>query len=157
MEDNFQKKTYEEVAALKDLFLRRLMDDKVKTAAIAQLKESSEALQRQLDEKSISSLVKEILLVCDRIDAQESVDDLTASVKEELLEILARREFCKMPQLVFFEPTCHNAVGTVEETPEHPEKSVVRVVRNGYFFRDRVFRSADVIVSVKKKETGPSE
>ena len=157
MEEDFQKKTYDEVSALKDLFLRRLMDDKIKAAAIVQLKESSESLQRQLDEKAISSLVKEILLVCDRIDAQESIDDLTASVEEELLEILARREFYKMPQPVTFDPTCHNAVGTAEETPEHPEKSIVEVVRNGYFFRDRVFRSADVIVSVKKKETGLSE
>ncbi len=157
MEEDLQKKTYDEVLALKDLFLRRLMDDKIKAAALVQSKENSEALLRQLDEKAIFSLVKEILLVCDRIDAQEFVDDFTASVEEELLEILARREFYKMPQPTIFDPTCHNAVGTAEETPEHPEKSVVKVVKNGFLFRDRVFRFADVIVSSKKKETNPSE
>jgi len=151
MEEEFQKKTYDEVAALKDLFLRRLMDDKIKTAAIVQLKENNEALQRQLDEKAITALVKEILLVCDRIDAQESVDDLTISVKEELLELLSRREFYRMPHSEIFDPTYHNAVGTAEETSEYPEKRIVKVVRNGYFFRDRVFRSADVIVSVRKR------
>lgn len=156
MGEDLQKKTFEEVAALKDLFLRRLMDDKIKGTAIVQLKESNEALQRQLDEKAISSLVKEILLVCDRIDAQESVDDFTASVEEELLEILARREFHRMPQPETFDPACHNAVGTAEETPEYPEKSVVKVVRNGYFFCGRVFRSADVIVAMKK-EAAPAE
>lgn len=52
MEEDIQKKTYEEVAALKDLFLRRLMDDKIKAAAIVRLNENNEALQRQLDERA---------------------------------------------------------------------------------------------------------
>lgn len=157
MEEDIQKKIYEEVAALKDLFLRRLMDDKIKAAAIVQLKDGNDALQKQLDEKAIVSLVKEILLVCDRIDAQETVDGLTNSVEDELLEILARREFYKMPVSEKFDPAYHNAVGTVEETPEMPEKSIVKIVRNGYMFRDRVFRSADVIVSIKSKEAKLAE
>lgn len=157
MDEDLQRKTYEEVAALKDLFLRRLMDDKIKTAAIAQLRESNDALQRQLNEKAVSALVREILLVCDRIDAQETVDDLTASVEEELLEILARREFYRIPQLKEFDPMYHNAVKTVAETPEFPEKSIVKVIRNGYCFRDHVFRYEDVIVSVKEKESENSE
>ena len=157
MEEDYLKKTYDEVAALKDLFLRRLMDDKIKASAIIQLKENNEALQKQLDEKAISSLVKEILLVCDRIAAQESVDDYTASIKEELLEILARREFYRMTVEEQFDPSCHNAVGTEDETPEFPERSVIRVIRDGYFFRDKVFRPADVIVSVKKRGSETTE
>lgn len=157
MEEELQKKTFDEVAALKDLFLRRLMDDKVKAAAIIQLKENNEALQRQLDEKALSSLVKELLLICDRIDAQENVDDLTLSVEEELLEVLARREFYRMPRSKMFDPSCQNAVGSVDESPDHPEKQVVQVVRNGYLFRDKVFRPADVIVSVKKKTSEMTE
>lgn len=46
MSEETINKTYEEVVALKDLFLRRLMDDKVKTAAMAQLKEQNELLQK---------------------------------------------------------------------------------------------------------------
>ena len=111
MEEDIQKKTYEEVAALKDLFLRRLMDDKIKAAAIVRLNENNEALQRQLDERAITSFVKEILLICDRIDAQDTLDDLTCSVEEELLEVLARRDFYKMPPAETFDPACHNAVG----------------------------------------------
>lgn len=157
MEEDLQKKTYEEVAALKDLFLRRLMDDKVKMAALSQLKESNDSLQKQLDQKAISSFVKDILLICDRIDAQEEIDDLTASVEDELLEMLARREFYRMDAPTLFDPAIHNAVGTVEETEEHPEKSVVRVVRSGYYFKDKVFRSADVIVAVKRKQTSEQQ
>lgn len=157
MEENYQAKTYEEVVALKDLFLRRLMDDKIKASAIVQLKENTEILKGQLDEKAISSIVKEILLVCDRIDQQETVDDLTASIEDELLEILERREFYQMPLSNVFDPLCHNAVGTVEETLEFPEKSIVKYVRNGYYYRDRVFRPADVIVSVKRKEEAFTE
>ena len=157
MEEDIQKKTYEEVAALKDLFLRRLMDDKIKAAAIVRLNENNEALQRQLDEKAITSMIKEILLICDRIDAQDALDDLTCSIEEELLEVLARRNFYRMPPAETFDPAYHNAVGAVEETAEHPDKSIVRIVRNGYIFCDKVFRPADVIVAVKRKEVQTSE
>ena len=51
MDDELLKKTYEEVAALKDLFLRRLMDDKVKMAALSQMKEQNDILQKRIDEK----------------------------------------------------------------------------------------------------------
>lgn len=157
MEEDIQKKTYEEVTALKDLFLRRLMDDKIKAAAIVRLNENNEVLQRQLDEKAITSLVKEILLICDRIDAQDTLDALTCSVEEELLEVLARRNFNKMPPAETFDPVCHNAVGAVEESAEYPDKSIVRIVRNGYFFCGKVFRPADVIVAVKRKDVPISE
>lgn len=149
MNEETLNKTYEEVVALKDLFLRRLMDDKVKTAAMAQLKEQNELLQKRLDEKTLTAFVKEILLICDRIESQETVDSLTASVEEEILELLARREIYQMEQTVLFDPRYHNAVGTVPVSDEHPDKSIVRVVRNGYLFRDQVFRPADVVVAVK--------
>ncbi len=149
MSEEMISKTYEEVIQLKDLFLRRLMDDKVKVASIAQLKEQNELLQQRLDEKNLSAFVKELLLICDRIDNQETVDDMTASVEEEILELLARREIYQMERPEIFDPRYHNAVGTADVTDEHPEKSVVKVVRNGYFLRDQVFRPADVIVAVR--------
>lgn len=149
MNEELISKTYEEVAALKDLFLRRLMDDKVKTAAISQLKEENEALQKRLDEKNLSAFIKELLLVCDRIDGQEEVDSLTASVEEELLELLARREIYQMEPSTVFDPKYHNAVGTEPATEAYPDKSIVRMVRNGYLLRDQVFRPADVIVAVR--------
>lgn len=149
MSEEMINKTYEEVIQLKDLFLRRLMDDKVKVATLAQLKEQNELLQQRLDEKNLSVFVKELLLICDRIDSQETVDDLTASVEEEILELLARREIYQMEQPEIFDPRYHNAVATASVTDEYPEKSVVKVVRNGYFLRDQVFRPADVIVAVR--------
>lgn len=149
MDEEILNKTYEEVVNLKDLFLRRLMDDKVKTAAIAKLKEQNELLQERLNERNLSAFIKELLLVCDRIDRQEEMDNFTVSVKEELLELLARREIYQMEQPVVFDPRYHNAVGTVSATEEHPEKTVVRVIRNGYLFRSQIFRPADVIVAVK--------
>lgn len=149
MSEETLNKTYEEVVALKDLFLRRLMDDKVKIAAMAQLKEQNELLQKRLDEKNLSAFVKEIMLICDRIESQESIDSLTASVEEEILELLARREIYQMEQTVLFDPRYHNAVGTVPAGDEYPDKSIVKVVRNGYLLRDQVFRPADVIVAVK--------
>ena len=150
MNEELLNKTYEEVVALKDLFLRRLMDDKVKTAAISQLKEQNEQLQKRLDEKNLSALINELLMVCDRIDGQEGIDNLTASVEEEILEILARREIYQMEHTIAFDPRYHNAVRKVPATEQYPERSIVRVVRNGYFLRDQVFRPADVVVAVQR-------
>ncbi len=148
LNEEILKKTYEEVVALKDLFLRRLMDDKIKMAAISQLKEQNDFLQKRIDEKNLSAFIKELLLVCDRIEGQENVDELTTSVKDEILDLLARREIYQMENLTEFNPKWHNAVATVPATEEFPEKCVVRVVRRGYFFRDQVFRPADVVVAI---------
>ena len=152
MEEERLDRLIGEVTDLKDLFLRRLMDDKVKTAVIAQLKENNAALQKMLDEKAVLNLVKDILIVCDRIDAQPEVDDLTASVEDELLEILARRDFFRMEVEECFDPALHNAVGTVPATDGVQDKTIIKVVRNGYMFRERVIRPADVIVAVKKRD-----
>ena len=152
MSDELLNKTYDEVVALKDLFLRRLMDDKVKMASLAQLKDQNEQLQKQLDDKALYGFIKEILLICDRIDAQTEIDSLTESVEYEILDLLARREIYRMEQSTIFDPRYHNAVGTVVATEEYPEKSVVRVVRNGYLIKDKVFRPEDVVVSVKDSE-----
>lgn len=149
MSEELLNKTYDEIIALKDLFLRRLMDDKVKTLTISQLKEQNELLQKRLDEKNLSTFVKELLMVCDRIDRQREIDDFTVSVEEEILGLLARREFYQMEQPINFDPRYHNAVGIVSATEEYPDKSVVKVVRKGYFFRDQVFRPTDVIVAVQ--------
>ena len=157
MDENLLQKTYEEVAALKDLFLRRLMDDKVKSAAIVQLKEENELLQRKLDLKILSSFIKDLLLVCDRIEAQPELDGMTASVHEELLDLLARREIVPMEQSEMFDPRLHHAVGTELASEEYPDKSVIRTVRNGYLFRDKVFRSADVIVAVQTENPHKAE
>lgn len=152
MEDKeLQEKIYEEIVSLKDLFLRRMLDDKVKTAAIQKLQESNDSLQKQLDQKAIISLVKEIILVCDRIDASAIDDDFTKSVKDELLSILEAREFCRMERSDIFDPSLHNAIKT-EETDKYPEKSIIRYIRDGYYFRNYVFRPADVIVAVKKPD-----
>lgn len=149
MHEELLNNIYEDVAALKDLFLRRLMDDKVKMAAIFQLKEQNEVLQERLNEKQTFTFIKELLMICDRIDGQEEIDDLTLSVKEEILEILARREIYPMERTSTFDPRYHNAVGTAPATTEHAEKSIIKIVRNGYLFRDQVFRAADVIVAIQ--------
>ena len=109
MSDELLNKTYDEVVALKDLFLRRLMDDKVKMASLAQLKDQNEQLQKQLDDKALYGFIKEILLICDRIDAQTEIDSLTESVEYEILDLLARREIYRMEQSTIFDPRYHNA------------------------------------------------
>ena len=147
MSEEILNKTYEEVVALKDLFLRRLMDDKVKMAALVQLKEQNEILQKKMDDKNLVSFVNELLLVCDRVERQETIDDLTESIKSEILDILERRKIYQMEKPEMFNPALHRAVGAVPVSAEVPEDSIVKVVRKGYYFRDQVLRPADVIVA----------
>ena len=104
---------YEEVAALKDLFARRLMDDKVKNAAIEKLSASNAALVKAVEESQVTGLVKELILLCDRIYSQPITDEFAYSVLDELLEIMSRRGIEQIRQLDTFAPRIHNAVSVV--------------------------------------------
>jgi molecular chaperone GrpE len=52
-----------------------------------------------------------------------------------------------------FDPHVHEAVGR-EETDEHPEGTVVRVLQKGYLFKDRLLRPSMVSVSLRTGPTG---
>ena len=141
---------YEEVAALKDLFARRLMDDKVKNAAIEKLSASNAALVKAVEESQVTGLVKELILLCDRIYSQPITDEFAYSVLDELLEIMSRRGIEQIRQLDTFDPRIHNAVSVVPATEECPARAIHQVVRQGYVSGQKVIRPADVIVAVEQ-------
>ena len=58
------------VSELRDLFVRRLMDDKVKNNAIEKLSTANKDLTKALEEKQVDSVAKELILLCDRIYQQ---------------------------------------------------------------------------------------
>jgi molecular chaperone GrpE len=47
-----------------------------------------------------------------------------------------------------FDPRFHDALSR-EETSEHPDNTVIREVRRGYLYKDRLLRPAQVIVAVR--------
>ena len=135
------------VAELRDLFVRRLMDDKVKNNAIEKLSVANKDLIKMMEEKQVDSLAKELILLCDRIYQQPREDDFAWSVLDETLEILARRGIEQVAQLYTFDPHIHNAVSVVPATEEKPAGTIVEVLRHGYGRAQRLLRPADVIVA----------
>lgn len=141
---------FQEVQLLRDLFARRLMDDKVKNATLEKLSQSNTALIKTVEDHQVVGFVKELILICDRIYNQAEGDAFAHSVLDELLEVMARRGIEQIEQLDVFDPRIHNSVSTVAASEEHPVNSIASVVRHGYIREGKVIRPADVVVAVAK-------
>lgn len=138
---------YSEVSALKDLFLRRLVDDKIKAAALDKLSQANDNLNQALNEKHFITLAKELFLICDRIEAKEECSPFEHSIRDEIIEVLERRGISVIAYEPQFNPIIHNAVKGIPSTEEHPANSIVAVIRNGYHFGETIVRPVDVIVA----------
>lgn len=136
-----------DVTALKDLFLRRLIDDKVKTAAIEKLSASNQELISCIDKMHFESIIKELFYICDRIDSKQDITDFEASIRDELHEIFLRRGIKLIPSQSMFDPAVHNAVKAIPSNDQYPPNTIVKIVRNGYMIDNHVLRPVDVIVS----------
>ena len=135
------------VAELRDLFVRRLMDDKVKNNAIEKLSIANHDLIKTMEEKQVDSIARELILLCDRIYQQPHEDDFAWSVLDEILEIMARRGIEQIAQLDFFDPHIHNTVSVVPASEDVPAGSITQVLRHGYQRECRLLRAADVVVA----------
>jgi len=147
-------KISEEVSQLRDLFVRRLSEDKAKAQIYDALVEQNAILNKQLEEKRLESLFKELLLICDRIETSEEQTDFLNSIYEEILEVFARREIFQIEVSRTFNPQYHKAVGTVPATEEQPHGKVVNIRRSGYCIKDRILRPAEVIVAANPRTEG---
>jgi len=137
----------QEISQLRDLFQRRLMDDKQRNRLYDAVLEQNAALNKQLENRALDSFAKEILLICDRIEAYGSDSDFVNSILDELLEVLARRGVEPITELSEFNPQWHHAVGVVaDDTLEN--NSIAAVKRNGYRIADRLLRVAEVVVAL---------
>ena len=125
-----------EVEELKDLFYRRLMNDKQKNELIGNLSDMASFAV-------IEPFLHDIFILIDRINAKE--DEFSQSVIAELLEIINRRGVSQIDVPKEFNPSVHRVV-QVEEKQECESLYIKEVVRNGYQFNDKVIRPADVIV-----------
>lgn len=126
----------EDIAYLKDLFVRRLLDDKQKNAAI----------QKLIDGVSftfVEPFLHDIILLLDRLE--KSDDDFVMSVAEELYDIINRRGVEKIPETSHFDPALHKAVKVVV-APDASANYIVGVIRKGYLFSGKVLRPTEVIV-----------
>ena len=133
----------QELNELKDLFVRRLMNDKQKAGLLQTVTDAAQYA-------FIEPFLNDIILLLDRLCRTEG--ELSESVIGELLEILGRRgvELIEVPAV--FDPVTCRALKS-EESETLAPKTVVEVLRNGYTFNGKVLRPADVVVSTAKKQT----
>lgn len=143
-----------EVASLRDLLQRRLLEDRAKGRLYDELHEQVEFARRELGRIYLRPLYAELLLVIDRL-RQMDEEPQTASALEELEEVLRRRDVRRAPEPEWFDPAHHEAVQT-EHSESTPSGAVVSVLRNGYLMGDEVLRPALVVVSSGPGRSMPS-
>jgi len=142
----------QEIAQLRDLFVRRLADDKVRARSVELLSDQINVVNRLLEERFLETLFRELLLVCDRIEATKEKSAFLWSIYDEILEVFARRDVVQIDELASFNPQIHKAIGTVPVSEDQLPNSIFSIVRNGYMLRDRILRPAEVIVAVVQSE-----
>lgn len=134
------------VQGLRDLFARRLLEDKAKNGAFNELYDQLKFAREGLVRTTVTPLVSELVLVIDRIDQSGASDAMIASVREELLEILARRSVT--PIVIAddtFDASLHEAVAMVDT--DGPAGRIVSVERTGYRYGAQLLRPAQVKIS----------
>jgi len=139
----------EEVAQLRDLFQRRLIEDKSKNALIETVQEQARSVTDALRYRQLETLIKEVLLAVDRLQTEPPSPELVESVTEELLEVFFRRDLVEVDDSAEFDARVHQIVDTVGASEEFPANSIVAVARKGYLLGDRLLRPTQVTVAVQ--------
>ena len=148
--------------------LERLATEAREMRSLAQRKQAEfENYRRRIERERAETLkyaaadvIKEILPVLDNLDrAMEAAKSAPSEGQGQLregVEIICKQFRDTLNKLgltevdaedVPFDPHVHEAVGR-EETDEHPEGTVVRVLQKGYLFKDRLLRPSMVSVSL---------
>jgi len=144
----------EEISQLRTLFEQRLKYDKAKEDAFNHLYEAFAELKREVALEKYRAVFLDLVLLYDRMEVieqglmhSEEAGDALKSLKSELVEVLNRHEVyqvdCKSNK---FDPQWQDAVRV--EKVDYSENSgrVVRVLRRGFRYRERLLRPEEVVV-----------
>lgn len=146
----------EKLDYLKDLFERRLVEDRAKNRAFEELYQQVEFAQKGLTEQFLLPIVSELLLICDRVERDATTADrLARSASAELIEVLARRGLSEIDEAATFDPGCHRAVEAIDTDDATLNGEICSFVRTGYRLGDRLVRPAEV--TVYRHSIGPRE
>jgi len=138
-----------EVAGLRDLFTRRLLDDKARNALYQASQDQSKAITDILTQRAFADLFKEMLLALDALQRDDLTLEVAHGVAEEILESFRRRGVVEIVASGAIDLATQELVGTCAADLNHPVGNVAAVVRRGYILADRVLRPAQVIVAVE--------
>jgi molecular chaperone GrpE len=140
-----------EVSQLRDLFLRRLLEDRAKQQLYDRLYAELDFARSDLTRQFVAPLCREVLLVIDRIEAArtDGADPKAVldSVLDELTEMMARRGVSPLTSVGSpFDPQVHEAVDRVAVDHADEDGRIVRERRRGYRMDTVLLRPAQVIV-----------
>lgn len=147
-----------EVAQLRDLFHRRLLNDRAKAQALDLLQEQTDFVRTGFTRRAVAPLVSDLLTLHDRVASQD--DAMAQSVAAELEGIFVRYGVRKITegvsgQTVMFDASVHNCVLS-RPTHEVPANSVLSIVRPGYEIDGILIRPTDVVVATHPAEQSQS-
>jgi len=141
-----------ELAKIQNILERRLSHDRVKDEAFERLYQDLDHVKRNRALEELRPLFIDLILFYDRIqtvdiDSGTSINEILCSLKEELEEILLRREIepIKSP-IDFFNPKFHKAVGLEQVESVELDGKIIRVLRDGFIYRETVLRPQEVVV-----------
>lgn len=138
----------QEVSYLRDLFQRKLYEDRRKNELIVSVQESL-AKRDALDQgDAYRDVFSESLLALDRLRSEEPSRELAESVTDELLEVFARRGLTQVRDHGPTDPRLHEIVDTVVESEQYRAGEIVYVQREGYMLGERLLRPARVVVAM---------
>ena len=158
----------EEVAALRELFERRLAQDTVKAEAFERLYRQLDETRREQEIGRQRALLSELLQLRDRLEqlearpeAREGNGDprpMLRSVAEELDEILFRRLVTRIvPTDDGFDPATQEVVGRRGEGGPMETLRVTQVVRSGYRCGELILRPTQVVVEAERQQQPPAQ
>ena len=137
----------EELVGMKDLFVRRLYEDKQKTELIRILTE-------QIHFTVLEPFISDLILVLDRLESSE--DEFSCSVHDVIYDILHRRGVEEIDTRKEFDPSVIKIV-RVEEKNGVDKMEIEKVIRKGYRTVGKVLRSAEVAVLVPARKIDSSK
>jgi molecular chaperone GrpE (heat shock protein) len=138
---------------LTDLFRRRLQDDRDKRRLIDELSERLRAADTGPFRQYLLPFMNGIAVVLDRLARHDGPDaEFTASIRAELLELLASHAVTEVPTSGPFDPAHHTVISSRQDLA-HPPGTVIDVDSCGLTQGSWVFRPARVIVSAPRDST----
>ena len=149
----------QELSQLRELFNKRFSYDRMKETAFERLYEELNEIKRNAAFENMKSLFLDLILLYDRMEClqrEAKLDtegrDSFRSLKEELLEILSRQEIHFIEtKNEMFDAEHQQAVGTEKVDRVDESGKVVRTIRRGFRYRDRMLRPEEVIVTCYEK------
>lgn len=140
----------ERLTELTDLFRRRLVDDRDKRRLIDTMIEQVQSSEFGPFRQYLHPLVVALALVIDRLDTYNGGDpEFAASIRDELLDVLARHGVTSVDTEGPIDPSRHDVVAVTGPKTPGQDMVVARVEGRGYRHVDWVFRPARVVATTR--------